>query len=316
MEKIKKIIVGVAVFIILLAAVVAVLGVTRKNTPGANDVMRNGTGMSDGGFAFPASDSVAPMQKALPESAGMMSSETMMLDDVSGGGLPMGDRRVVKTGHLDLKVNDADSAAEKISQIAKSNDGDVQTSSFYENTKGIKSGTVAVKVPVDNFERAFAEIKAVATLVVRESVSGQDVTEEYSDLQAQLKNKQAEEQSFLKILDMSGKISDILDVTRELSRVRGEIEMLQGRLRFMDSQTDMSTIVASLTEDAEVTFSDSWRPWQVVKETFNALFKDIQGFVNFVIVLVIRIIPLAVLSVITLALMYWIGRKIYSRVKK
>ncbi|MDP1619509.1 MAG: DUF4349 domain-containing protein, partial [bacterium] len=296
--------------------VVTVLGVARKNTPGANDMMWNGAGMLDGGFSSPSSGSVAPMQKALPESAGIRSSEQMMLGAVSDSSLPVNDRKVVKTGDLNLKVDDADSAAEKITQIAKGNGGDVQNSNFYQNAKNIKSGTITVKVPVDNFEKSFNEIKDIATLVVRESVSGQDVTEEYSDLQAQLKNKQAEEQSFLKILDMSGKISDILDVTRELSRVRGEIEMLQGRLKFMDSQTDMSSITASLTEDAEITFSDTWRPWQVVKETFNALFKDMQGLINFAIVLVIRIIPVLVLYALVFILLFLAGRKIYSKIKK
>ncbi|MDZ4385547.1 MAG: hypothetical protein U0944_03985, partial [Candidatus Moranbacteria bacterium] len=79
MEKMKKIIVGAAIFIVLLAVVVTVLGVARKNTPGANDMMWNGAGMLDGGFSSPSSGSVAPMQKALPESAGIRSSEQMML---------------------------------------------------------------------------------------------------------------------------------------------------------------------------------------------------------------------------------------------
>ncbi|MFA7209530.1 MAG: DUF4349 domain-containing protein [Parcubacteria group bacterium] len=309
----KKIIVGTAIFIILLAAVVTVLGMIGKSAPGQNNAMQDATVMLDGGFSSP---SMAPMQKASPESAGIRSSEPMMLSDVSDDGLPASDRKVVKTGNMDLKVNDADGAAEKITRIAKDNGGDVQTSNFYQSAKNIKNGTMTVKVPADNFEKAFNEIKEIATLVVRESISGQDVTEEYSDLQAQLKNKQAEEQSFLKILDMSGKISDILDVTRELSRVRGEIEMLQGRLKFMDSRTDMSSITINLAEDAEITFSDTWRPWQVVKETFNALFKDMQGLVNFAIVLVIRIIPVIILYVLIFILLFLAGRKIYFKMKK
>ena len=316
MEKIKKVIVGVAVFIILLAAVVTVLDRPNKNIPIGGGLMQDGIGMSGNDFSAPANDSIMPMQKAAPEMAtGTGSITPMMESGISRDGSSVVDKKVIKTGDLSLKVNNADSTAEKISQIAKDNGGDVQSSNFYQNAKSIKSGTVIVKVPVDRFEKTFNEIKDVATLVVRESTSGQDVTEEYSDLQAQLRNKQAEEQSFLKILDMSGKISDILEVTRELSRVRGEIEMLQGRIKLMDSQTNMSTIAVNLTEDTTITFSDTWRPWQVAKETFNALFKDIQGFINFAIVLVIRIIPIIILYILIFGLLFWIGKKIYFRMK-
>jgi len=71
-----------------------------------------------------------------------------------------------------------------------------------------------------------------------------------------------------------------------------------------------------LTEDANITFSDSWRPWQVMKETFNTLFKDIQGIINFIIVLVIRVIPVIILYVIIFGFVYWVGKKIYFRIKK
>ncbi|MDZ4385197.1 MAG: hypothetical protein U0944_02140, partial [Candidatus Moranbacteria bacterium] len=67
---------------------------------------------------------------------------------------------------------------------------------------------------------------------------------------------------------------------------------------------------------AEITFSDTWRPWQVVKETFNALFKDMQGLINFAIVLVIRIIPVLVLYALVFILLFLAGRKIYSKIKK
>jgi hypothetical protein len=104
-------------------------------------------------------------------------------------------------------------------------------------------------------------------------------------------------------------------VTQQLYRVRGEIEQLQGRMKYMESQTDMSSITVSLSEDQNITVADSWRPWQVIKEAFNALFKDIQGFVDFVIVLIIRVIPNIILYTLILGLLFWIGKKIYFRIK-
>jgi hypothetical protein len=225
------------------------------------------------------------------------------------------DKKIIKNGDLDLKVSSVDDASQKISVIAKSNGGEVASSSFYQTSNNLKSGNIVVKIPIANFEKTFAELKKVATLVISESTSGQDVTEQYADLQAQLKNKQAEERQFQNVMGQAQKISDILEVTQQLSRVRGEIERLQGRIKFMDSQTDMSSIFISLTEDANITFSDSWRPWQVVKETFNALVKDVQKFVNFLIVLIIQVIPVLALYLLIFYIIYRIGKKIYLKVK-
>ena len=150
--------------------------------------------------------------------------------------------------------------------------GVVFATNFYERVKGQKSGYITIKVPVDKFEETIGDIKKVATQVTSESTNGFDVTEQYSDLKAQLKNKKAEEESFVKILGTAGKIDDVLATTREVARVRGVIERLEGEIRFMDSQTDMSTITINLTEDANIIpAKDGWRPWEVVMQSVKEL---------------------------------------------
>jgi hypothetical protein len=84
----------------------------------------------------------------------------------------------------------------------------------------------------------------------------------------------------------------------------------------MDSQTDMANITATLTEDVNVTVVDSWRPWQVVKESVNGLVKNVQGWVDFLIKLVILAIPILLLYGLVILIFYKIGKKIYSRFQK
>jgi hypothetical protein len=223
------------------------------------------------------------------------------------------DKKVIKNGNLSLKVGSVDNSAKDIAAIAKNNDGDVFSSSVY-NRNNIKSGNIVIRIPVANFEKTFNEIKKVASLVVRESTTGQDVTEEYTDLQAQLKNRQAEELQFQLILQQSQKIQDVLDVTQQLYRVRGEIEQLQGRIKYLASQTDMATITVSLSEDQGMAVSNSWRPWQVAKDAVNALIKKSQGFINFSIVLVVTVIPIAILYLILIYIIFLIARKIYRKI--
>ena len=227
------------------------------------------------------------------------------------------DKKVVKNGDLELRVDSVDSAASKITQIAKDNGGDGFSCKFCViGQSNTKSGNITVKVPVANYEASFAEIKKSAIVVISESTTGQDVTLQYTDLQAQLNNAQAEEQSYQKLLGTAQKIDDILSITQQLTQVRSEIESLQGQIKYMDSQIDMASISVNLTEDVNVTIVDSWRPWQVVKESFNALVKNVQVWVDFLIGLVILAIPVLLLYGLVILIFYKIGRKIYRKFSK
>ncbi len=112
-----------------------------------------------------------------------------------------------------------------------------------------------------------------------------------------------------------GTTIDVLAVTREVSRVRGEIEQLQGSIKYLESQTDMSVISVSLTEDANITVADSWRPIQVAKEAVNLLLKDLQNFVDFVIRLLIVGLPLLLLWAVLLGAVYLAGKKIFFKIQ-
>ncbi|MCX6763159.1 MAG: DUF4349 domain-containing protein [Candidatus Moranbacteria bacterium] len=229
--------------------------------------------------------------------------------------LPSVEKKIIKSGNLNLQVEKVDTASDKISKIAKDNGGDVFSSNIRQSKSNVKSGTITAKVPVANFEKAFGDLKKIAILVINESTTGQDVTEQYTDLQAQLKNAQAEEQTFLKILNQAGKMDDVLAVTREVARVRGVIERIQGQVKYLASQTDMSTITISLTEDTNITVIDSWRPVQVIKEAFNSLVKSLQGLINFLIRLIIIVIPVLIVWALIIFIFYKIGKKVYLKIK-
>ncbi len=227
------------------------------------------------------------------------------------------DKKIIKNGYLAARVNNADQAVGIFAKIAQDNGGELFSSEISSDPKNnIKFGAATIRVPVNNFKKVLGEIKKTATLITHESVSSQDVTEEYLDIQTRLKNKQAEERQFATILEQAQKIQDVLDVTRELSRVRGEIEQLQGRIKYLDSLTDMASIVINFSEDQNIIISDSWRPWQIVKEAFNNLIEKAQDFINFIIILVITIIPVIILYGLLAFIAYWLGRKIYRKFKK
>lgn len=250
---------------------------------------------------------------------GLKEAPRQSIENLSTDSVPVAfeiDEKVIKNGDLTMKVDRVSDAQEKISEIAEKNGGSVFSSNITQSKNNVKSGIITVKVPVENFEKTFSEIKNVSALVIREATTGTDVTEEYQDLETQIRNKKAEEQSYVRILNQAQKVEDILAVTRQVSLVRGEIERLEGRKRFMDSQTNMSLINVSLSEDQDITVTDSWRPLQIAKEAVNSLVKLIQGFISFLIVLVVTFIPVAVLYFLVILVIYLFGRKIYHRFKK
>ena len=247
------------------------------------------------------------------DSASRVAMESESVDDASGS-VNLSDKKIIKNGNLSLKIEKTEKAAEEISQIVSSQGGEVFSTNFYERVKGQKSGSITVKVPVSKFEDTIEKIKKIATQVISESTTGQDVTEQYADLQAQLKNKKAEEASFVKILDRAVKIEDVLAVTQQISRVRGEIERLEGRIKYMDSQTDMSKITISLSEDIEITpISNDWRPWQVVKKSFSELIDSLQGLVDGLIRFVIVTLPSLIVFLLIIWIIWKVGKKIYAK---
>ncbi|MDH4330578.1 MAG: DUF4349 domain-containing protein [Candidatus Moranbacteria bacterium] len=262
------------------------------------------------------------MPQLMSDSEGMMmergsvydlTNETIAVSDSS----VVADKKIIKNGSLNLKVENTEEASKEVSMIAKSQGGEVFSTNFYERVKGQKSGSVTIKVPVLKFEETIEKLKTIATQVVSESTTGQDVTEQYADLQIQLRNKKAEEDSFVGILERAGKIDDVLAVTKQIARVRSEIERLEGRIRFMESQTDMSTITVSLSEDTEISpVREGWRPWEVIKASSRELVENMQGFVDGLIRFVIVGIPALIPFVLIIWAVYWIGKRIVKKITK
>ena len=131
------------------------------------------------------------------------------------------DRKIVKNGYMTLEVNDITEAMTGIARVAKELDGYV-VSSNKQGDKDITYGRISIRVPSERFDEAFDRLHKLAVKVPNESTQSQDVTEEYTDLQAQLRNLEATEAQYLELLKKAEKVEDILAVQRELSNVRGQ----------------------------------------------------------------------------------------------
>nr|MBA4186286.1 DUF4349 domain-containing protein [Acidobacteriota bacterium] len=155
------------------------------------------------------------------------------------------ERKIIRNADLQLEANAPEEAQQKITQIAESKGGFVvESTQSSSDAKATTRDTVTmtVRVPSAKFDEALSEIRQTASRVIVESVKGQDVTEEFIDIEARLKTQKALEAQFLEIMKRSNSVEDALNVQTEIARVRGEIEKIEGRKRFLESQASLSTV--------------------------------------------------------------------------
>ena len=159
------------------------------------------------------------------------------------------ERKILRKAEVRLVVPDFDKAAQELRNLIGRFRGAYVAQAETDGSAGSpRYGHWKIRVPVSDFD-SFLDAVAQLGVPERQSVDAQDVTEEYYDLETRIKNKKVEEQRLLKHLEQStGKLDEILKVEREISRVRGEIEQGEGRLRLLANLTSLTTVDVAIRE--------------------------------------------------------------------
>ncbi len=209
-------------------------------------------------------------------------------------------RMIVQTATLRLIVKDAPNALEAVKKVAAAQQGYIAASKTWKQD-GEPSSQVTIRVPSEKLELTLRQLRALALDVDSESLSGEDVTEEYVDLQASLRNEQAYERELLELLthtrQSTGSADDLLAVYNRVSEVRGRIEKMQGRIQYLEKTSAMATINLELIPSAlaQPINVAGWHPTGTVRTSIRALLRTLQVLVDIVIVLVIVALPIALI---------------------
>jgi hypothetical protein len=229
------------------------------------------------------------------------------------------ERLIIRTGDLSIIVDDSLETLDSISQMTSAMGGFVVSSNTYQS--GFESAyhaNVTIRVPAERFDEAMESIKSMAVEVSNETVSGQDVTAEFVDLDARVNNLKAAEEQLQEIMDNAQDTEDVLSVYNELIRIRGEIESLEGRMKYLSESARLSTINVGLspniiTQPVEV----RWKPLETVKGALETLGRTMAGVVDFLIRFVIVGIPTLLVIGLVLGLafspFYFVGRALIRR---
>ncbi len=203
------------------------------------------------------------------------------------------ERLIIRNADLTIVVDDALETINTIRALVSKLEGWEVTSNVWEYNE-IKRGSMTVRVPAEQLDAFLDDLRELANEVTSELISGQDVTEEYVDLQAQLTNLAATRDRVRSFLDEAKDVEEALAVNAELSRLEGEIERITGRVQYLESSARYSSISIEIIPDAlnQPVQIGKWRPEGTAKGAIEALISALQFLADALIVIVLFILPL------------------------
>lgn len=225
----------------------------------------------------------------------------------SMGAEPM-ERLVVKRAEMRVSVADPAEAMHTVVQLAESMQGYVVNSNQWNSTNNGQtyiSASVMVRVPAERLDEMMQKVRDLAadpkTGVLSESVTGEDVTAEYVDSQARLRNLQAAEAQLVELLDQAPDLEYTLDIFKELTEIRSQIEVLEGRIKYLEESAALSALSVEFVAEASLQPLQigPWKPAGVAKEAIQTLVKVAQdvgtAFIKFVIIWVPFLLPIGLI---------------------
>jgi hypothetical protein len=285
--------------------------------------MRSGPGNESATTSQPQAKSydranVGQAKSEIPSNQPVAAQQNISLDQAGAANAASQaiERKIIRNANLTVEVTSPPESQRKISSIAESHQGFVVTSEATQRTtddasRPLITVNLVVRVPAAQFNQTMEEIRAVGARIIQEKITGQDVTEEFMDLEARIKNQKALEGQFLEIMKRAAKVEEALNVQRELAEVRTEIEKLEGRKRFLENQASLSTITVTLQSPTQVVNAAGF--WFSIKSAFSDGVDAAVAIVLFLIRVVIALLPILILFVLPIAL---VARFIFKRMRR
>lgn len=212
---------------------------------------------------------------------------------------------IIRTGNASIEVDSLTLGIARVRQLATRVGGFIANTTIQEGRDQIKTAQLEIRLPSSRFDDAIAGLEPIGKLE-GVSVSAEDVGEEYVDVQARVANAHRLEQRLIEVLaTKTGKLSDILNVERELARVREEIERMEGRMRYLRTRIAISTLSVTVHEPMPIVGERG--SWSVIGDAFKQGWRNFVDFVAGFIALLGTLIPLAVVLGVAVvgALMLW-----------
>ncbi|MGH2591881.1 MAG: DUF4349 domain-containing protein [Anaerolineae bacterium] len=290
----------VAPFSLLMILVLLIAACAPAATPAPQALSDAGAGAAS---SFAATLAPAPTQ---PPGVEVASADRSPLGDVNPSPY-RANRLIIKNGEMNLMVADTDRAIDQVTDIAVNGGGYIVSSRMWAQDE-FKFATLTMGVPVDQFEAAQRQLRALAVTVLSDTASGQDVSEEFVDLQSRLTNLEATAARIREFLNQATTVDEALQVNARLTEVENEIEQIKGRMNYLKDRAAFSTIVVNLepqrpTPTPTPTATPvAWMPEKTFNEaagTLSTILRSIGDLVIwFGVVIAPFVVPLAIVGAI------------------
>jgi hypothetical protein len=223
-------------------------------------------------------------------------------------------RKIRYTAIVDVVVKDLDAGQLEVERIVAEAGGYVARSEITGSAGTRRTGTWTLKIPVDKYRAAVMALAALGN-TLRNSSDSEDVTEEFVDLEARLRNLRAEEETLNKLMkDSAFKLDDVLKMREQIVKTRGDIERAEGRLKYLSSVTSYSTVNLTLQEIQDYKPPTAPTFGSEVSETFAASVASLQHFGRGVAIFLVALAPWLPVVVPALFLLRWASRRLAKSV--
>lgn len=255
----------------------------------------------------PAQDaSNAPVAPAEGEAASTL-KEGSVYETGSTDNVAVTTHLIIKNADMRLLVEDSDVAIDRITQTVGDSGGYIISSRVWNQAhfdgKNYKYATITMGVPVLTFERTLNRLRDLSLDVLDENASGEDVTDQYVDLQSQLVNLEATRERIKSFLDQAKTVEEALLINQQLSEIERQIEEIKGRINYLQDRSSFSTITVNIEPKlpeyipptptpTPTPMPEEWKPGETVSSAWQTLTKAYQGFVDLLIWFLLVFVPI------------------------
>ena len=210
-------------------------------------------------------------------------------------------RLVIKNASLSIVVEEPGETMDAISKLAADLGGFVVTSNLYriqvDGGLEVPQANITIRVPSEKLDQALAVIKSGVDQILNENISGQDVTQEYTDLESRLRNLERAEQQLTAIMEQAWETEDVLSVYNRLVEVQEQIELIKGQMKYYQQSAALSAISVSIqaNEAVQPLKIGNWQPVGVAKRAIQALINTLEFIANLLIWIGLYILPVVLL---------------------
>ncbi len=217
-----------------------------------------------------------------PEIAVMRDSGRTSISELSQSNI---DKKIQKNANLSIEVKDIEKSLDKAKQIISTFNGEIISTSSGGMDFGQPYANIRLRVPSEKLNDAVEALKKISSKILSENIYTNDVTEEFIDIEAKLNIMKSTEKRFNDLLNEAKNVEEVIQVEKELMRIRGEIDSLEGRLGYLSQTTDTSEINLSINEEVPIT-GEKWS----FSESLSSALKNLSSFAKSLASLLINLV--------------------------